>query len=190
MVSPRQLISKSLSTLRVLRGKRRYPIKRDERGRSARERAFDLFDSSQRPKEVCEELDISITTARRYYQSWKRAGGKSSRALYGPVAHNIREHLDISNEVIQKLAEYYGISPQEVIVLAQKPWGIMRLLRGGWPNRRRDKLYKKQDARLFSALKLVRLLEAAGQDPESIREITDRIADEIKQAGEKRKNTE
>ena len=189
MTSPRQLIEKFCTTLRVLRGKRRYPIKRDKRGHSARERAFDLFDSNQRPKEVYKELDISLATACRYFQSWKRDGGKSCRYLYQPLAHNIKKNLEVSDEVIQTLGEHYGISPQEVIVLAQKPWGIMRLLKGDLPNRRRDKLYKQQGARLYSALKLVSLFEATGRDPELIREITDRIADEIKQAAEKRKKT-
>lgn len=189
MTSPRKLIEKSLATLRVLRGKRRYPIKRDERGLSARSRAFDLFDLDLRPKEVSKKVGISPATACRYYQSWKKAGGKNFRALYGPIAHNIKKNLEVSDAAIQTLAEYYGISPQEIIVLAQKPWGVMRLLKGEWPNRRLDKLYKEQDKRLYSALKWIRILEAIGEDIELISEVMDRVADQVKRAGEDRSQT-
>lgn len=50
--------------------RRCYPIQRDASGRSARERAFRLFDEGYRPSELS-ELGVTQTTLFRYFQSWK-----------------------------------------------------------------------------------------------------------------------
>lgn len=182
----KQITGILVTEIRILLGRRRYPIKYDKGGRPARWRSFELFDAGLRPKDVYQEVGVSLRTACRYYQSWKAQGGKQLRLNFPLIARAVRKHLEISDPVVQLLAEFHGITPTEVILLAQEPWGILRLVKGEWPNRRRDRIYCKQDARLYSALKLVSLLEAAGRDPERIREITDRIADEIKKAAAER----
>lgn len=192
MAFPNYLFGKPLAKIHRTSDKRRYPIKRDEYGYSARARAFDLFDLGRRPKDVCREVDISLTTACRYFHDWKKAGGRNARSRLSVTAQIIRRKLEVSDEVVQKLAEYYDVSPDEIIARAQKPWGVLRLLRGGWPNRRLDKEYGKQDKRLRAALELIKLFEVAGHDPELVSEIIDKITDELKKAlkkGEKRKLT-
>jgi hypothetical protein len=50
----------------------RYSIKRDEYGRSARQRAFNAFDDGKWPAEVAKLVGISQRTARRYFADWKK----------------------------------------------------------------------------------------------------------------------
>jgi hypothetical protein len=49
-----------------------------------------------------------------------------------------------------------------------------------------DKLYKEQDARLYSALKWIRILEVIGEDLEAISEVMDEVADKVKQSNKKK----
>ena len=42
---------------------RRYPIRRDERGRSLRRQAFDLFDEGHRPAEIFKRYSIDILSS-------------------------------------------------------------------------------------------------------------------------------
>ena len=56
----------------LLRKRRKYPIKRNEFGESARRRAFDCFDRGLRPAQVANEVGISPRTACRYFADWKR----------------------------------------------------------------------------------------------------------------------
>jgi len=51
---------------------RKYPIKKDEYGRSARKRAFAAFNSGARPADVASEVGISLQTACRYFSDWKK----------------------------------------------------------------------------------------------------------------------
>jgi len=52
--------------------KRKHPIKRDDRGRSARQRAFKAFKGGSTPAQVATMVPISVRTARRYYADWKK----------------------------------------------------------------------------------------------------------------------
>ena len=51
---------------------RRHSIKRDAAGRSARQRAFELFGEGQRPSQVYRTIGIPARTAFRYFETFKK----------------------------------------------------------------------------------------------------------------------
>ncbi len=151
---------------------RQYPIKRDEFGRSARRRAFQLFDQGMRPAAVARLVDVKPKTAFTYFQDWKKQGGN----LEGPykVARTImRRPGGFSPAVISILAEELGMAEEEVVERLQKPWGLKQLMMGRWPNRRLERIYSEQEARLTAALKVIFFIEQTETSP---REIMDWIA--------------
>ena len=97
---------KWLSSVRPSRRKRRYPIRRDAEGRSARARAFEFFEQGLRPSEL-PDLGVTQPTLYRYFESWK---------------HRDREALDrIANRILrqtpdlqQKVAASLGLSLADV----------------------------------------------------------------------------
>ena len=61
--------------LKAPKKSRKYPIKKDETGKTARRRAFEAFDKGMRPAQVSRLVDISFRTACRYFTHWKRLPG-------------------------------------------------------------------------------------------------------------------
>ena len=55
------------------RKRRKYPIKRDQYGRSARQHAFVLFDKKYRPAQIFKQglIPVPIRTLFRYFEGWK-----------------------------------------------------------------------------------------------------------------------
>ena len=51
---------------------RRYPIKRDALGKTARQRAFALFDKGLRPGSVAPMVDVTLATIYTYSKQWKK----------------------------------------------------------------------------------------------------------------------
>ena len=54
------------------KSKRKYPIKRNEQGLSARQQCFQLFDQGNLPAGVAPSVKVSKLTARRYFADWKK----------------------------------------------------------------------------------------------------------------------
>ena len=148
---------------------RKYPIKRDESGRSARRRAFELFDNGMRPAEVVRRVDISLQTAYRYFHDWKKVGGNLERQ-YQLARKIVKRPAGFSAKAISTLAEALGMAEEEVIERLQKPWGLKQLLMGGWPNPRLERLYSEQEELLAHAIKVVYFIEHAEISPGEITE--------------------
>ncbi|MCX6000182.1 MAG: hypothetical protein NTU41_11520 [Chloroflexi bacterium] len=68
---------------------RRYPIVRDELGRSGRRRSFALFDDGIKPGEAALRVNINKRTARRYYCQRKKLPQDLATAY--EVARGIRQ---------------------------------------------------------------------------------------------------
>ena len=149
---------------------RKYPLKKDEYGRSARRRAFYAFDSGKRPSEVARQVRISFETACRYFADWKKLP-KNWRLRYDLAKRVLKGETGMSKRVIALLADHLCISEEEVMERIQKPWGIKQLLTDQWPNYRREQVYGKQEARLRAALELVRFVESSGMSPEDIKKL-------------------
>ena len=75
---------------------------------------------------------------------------------------------------------------EEVIERMQKPWGIMQLIKGKWPDYRLVRIQGENEDRLDTALWFVLLLEQANdKKPAEIRKIIQRLIIEIKKENDK-----
>ncbi|MFC2066780.1 hypothetical protein ACFLUO_07000 [Chloroflexota bacterium] len=153
--------------MRLFKG-RRYPIKRDENGRSVRQRAFDLFGAGQRPAQVCKTIAISLRTACRYYADFKKL---HHRLPYSTIRKWMRENPEFSEKVIAMLATSLEMSQEEVIVRMQKPWGLMEALKGRWPDYGLEREQAETKGRLLAALVIIKFVEIFRQkNPQFVRE--------------------
>ena len=138
---------------------RRYPLKRDENGRSARQRAFDLFGTGQRPAEVCKTIPVSLRTACRYYEDFKKLHHK---VPYSMIRKWMRENPEFSDKVIDMLATSLEMPREEVIVRMQKPWGLLQVMKGEWPNYRLERQRTGIEERLLAALQVIQFADRFG----------------------------
>ena len=128
-------------------GGRRYSIKRDENGRSARQHAFDLFSEGYRPARACKMLPISLRTACRYFEDFKKL---RHRVSYSAIRKWMRGHPEISEAVIDMLVTSLEMPWEEVINRLSKPYGLMAAMKGEWPNYRLDRQQTKIEEHLLA----------------------------------------
>ena len=153
--------------MRLFRG-RRYPIKRDESGRSARQAAFEFFSTGLRPAEVARITGTSPRTMFRYFQDYKTS---HSILPYRVLRRWVRENPEFSEQVIAMLANTLGMSQEEVADRARRPWGLLQGLRGEWPNYQLEQQRSEVENRLLAALEIVKFAEVFGQkNPQFVRE--------------------
>ena len=146
--------------------KRKYPIKRDEKGGSARQRAFELFGAGERPSQVCKIIPISLRTACRYFEDFKKL---HHRVPYGTIRQWLRENPELSEKVIAILADSLGMSREEVFARTEKPWGLLQAAKGKWPNYRLERQRTEIEERLLAALEVVKFCEVFGhKDPKFV----------------------
>jgi len=142
------------------RGRRRYPIKLDEYGRSARSRAFDYLEQGMRPAEVAPKVGISARTARRYYADLKKNG-----PCYGGRYRLFRDMVakwEGSADRITKLSQMYGMSREAFVRAIETPYGLRRILVGKRPSRYNVLEADHLIQRLQGAMRLIDLLEMTG----------------------------
>ena len=152
--------------LRLFR-RRRHPIKRDENGRSARQRAFDLFGKGQRPAQVSKIIPISLRTACRYFEDFKKLHHKLP---YSTIRKLMRESPEISDNIIAILANSLEMDPKEVAARMQKPWGLMEAMKGRWPDYGLERERSVIEDRLLAALEVVKFADVFGkEDPKMVR---------------------
>jgi len=140
---------------------RKYPIKRDEYGTSARQRAFEAFGQGKRPAEVALMVRISLRTACRYFADWKKLP-RNSELWYRVAKAGLKNELGFPQEVITTLAAKLEVSEEEVRRRLQKPWAMKQLVMGKWAVEVREKQERKRQARLEAAAKLIHLYEVVG----------------------------
>lgn len=157
------------------RKSRKYPIKRDEYGRSARQRAFELFKEGKRPAQIYKpELipGIKKNTLYRYYEDWKKLEG-------GPSYATLKKLMKVSPEftegVVLSLSKNLGMTRQEVIRRMQRPWGLMRALKGAWPNYRLAEEQGRIESRLQKALELITIAERFRDNPDKLMEAIEEL---------------
>ena len=143
---------------------RKYPIKRDEYGQSARSRAFAAFDAGKRPAEIYEQIGISKRTANRYFADWKEYP-KELRFRIEGIKQGMKKNSKFSNRIIAILAKYLKLSPEEVEVRLEKPWGLQKLIKGFFTARSEAKAQSAEEARLIVGLRVALLMENLGIPP-------------------------
>jgi len=152
---------------KLRKGSRKYPIKRDKYGRSARQRAFEAFDHGKRPGEVVQLVGISPRTAYWYFADWKKL--PQNLELHYRMMKAVRKsNGEFSRETIESLATYLEVSAEEVKERLEKPWGLKQLLMGQWPDYRQEREQSEAEFRLCAALHIINLVESRSVPPEKI----------------------
>ena len=160
---------------RPRRRHRRYPIRRDEAGRSARQRCFLVFEKGMKPDEAALRVNVPKGTARRYYYQWKKL--PQNLATTYEVVQGIRKVDPAFPEtLINSLAESLGWTEQEVqerLADVERPWGIRRLLTTPWSSELAETpadadVDTYPERRLAAALPFAALLEASHVPTEAI----------------------
>jgi len=150
--------------------RRRYPIRRDDRGRSLRQQAFELFDNKLRPTEIYKQqlMRAKLTTLFRYYEDWKRKGDHVSYRITKKV---MKENPDFTQQMIMALSEHLEMPVQEVIRRLQRPWGLKQALRGQWPDNWLKREQSDAEARLQGGLRFMRMAALFQNSPKELAEL-------------------
>ena len=178
---------KLLPLIRRLTSKRKYPIIKDENGRSARQLAFKAFDLGKGPAEVSFELPISRRTAYRYFADWKKQKPDLDFS-YRSLKAKLNKDKQFSEQLVTSLSNPLGMPREEVALRLQKPWGLKQLIMGEWPNYKREKIYSQQEARLNAALHMINLFEQLGVTPDEFKAAFTRLLLEVR--NEKKRKTD
>ena len=152
------------------RKKRKYPIKRDNRGLSIRQRAFSLFDEQFRPSQIYKQqlLKAKPKTLLRYYEDWKKKGDHIS---YLVIKSRMKKNPDLTEYVIKALSVTLDMPVEEVIKRLEKPWGLKQALRGQWPNHRLEREQNDVESRLNGGLWLMHAAEVFHNSPREFVEL-------------------
>jgi len=108
---------------------RKYPIKRDEEGRSLRARCFEMFAADKRPKTVAEELGMKAPTVYRYYQAWQQRGPNFDKQ-YRYVKGLLKKDSPDRGKNIETFSKMMGIEKDEFEAILSRPHGLRRFLTG------------------------------------------------------------
>ena len=159
------------------RKRRKYPIKYDEYGRSARERAFNLLDLGKTYEDVSVEVDINLETARRYYYQWKKLPRnlKNSVRLLKQI---LKSDPEAMKEMLNDLAQATGTTVDEVLSEIQQPHAFKRLVLGYWVKKIRISQCLNTLYRLKAAANIVFLYGYLGIPPKKILEALDKLREE------------
>jgi hypothetical protein len=149
---------------------RKYPIKRDEKGLSLRQQAFELFDKGHRPAEICKQqlVTASPKTLLRYYEDWKKTGGHASSRILQRVRKN---NPDFTEQMAKALSMLLEMPIEEVIKRMQKPWGLQQALRGQWPDYALKRKQRDVEARLMGGLRFIRIAKLFQNSPYELAEL-------------------
>jgi AraC-like DNA-binding protein len=153
---------------------RKYPIKRDESGKSARCRTFQLFDQGLRPSAVAPRVGISARTACRYFQDWKRQPS-CLEVRYRVLRAALKNRRIPASDLVQSLAVILGITSEQILEKLEKPWAIRQLLSGQWLAMEERGISRRTLERLDAALDILRIYEVQGISPQRIVEELDRL---------------
>ena len=120
-----------MAAIRIFRWKksRRYPIKRDEYGISARARCFEMFKENIPFPKIAAQVGVKIITVRKYHQQWRQIDPDfEKRCAFVKKMFDKTEPMREVN--IAAFAKALGITPEEFEVVLSQPHGLSRLLFG------------------------------------------------------------
>jgi len=106
--------------------RRRYPIKRDELGRSTRQRCFEQFEDHVPLEDIARTTGAKISTVHRYHQQWQKNPKLENEIAYFKWV--LGKHAPNRDRSIELLAKMIRIEKQEVEAILVRPHGIRRLL--------------------------------------------------------------
>ena len=132
---------------------RKYPIRRDEEGRSARERCFELFDKNVPLPEISKAVGVKGETVRKYHQQWLKNPGIEDQLAYVKELLKNKSHPE-REEMMKLVSEVAGVDREQIEGILHQPHGLRRLLTGKFtfPGR------IEQDHKRYVALKFAFLI--------------------------------
>ena len=108
--------------------RRKYPIKRDETGRSARSRCFEMFEERIPTGEIAERVGIKTNTVSKYYQQWKKNPKLEQQlAYFKGLLKKTAPDRELTIELVSKIC---GITKEQVEEILHQPHGLRRILTG------------------------------------------------------------
>ncbi|MFC2015246.1 hypothetical protein ACFLUP_04580, partial [Chloroflexota bacterium] len=106
---------------------RKFPIQYDDRGQSLRTRCFRRFDEGERPVEVARELKMKESTAKRYFQDWKKLGPDFERR-HSYVQGLLKRTSPNRSSSLEMFSRAWGIQTKELETILARPNGLRRLM--------------------------------------------------------------
>jgi hypothetical protein len=108
--------------------RRKYPIIRDEKGKSARQRCFEMFEEQVPVDEIAAATGAKLETVYRYHRQWSENPEIENYIKYfnkqlNPLAPDRERQVEL-------LARAYGISQEHLEILLHQPHGLRRLFSG------------------------------------------------------------
>ncbi len=154
---------------------RKYPIKRDEDGRSLRQQAFALFDQKYRPAQIYKQqlLPAKLATLFRYFENWKTIGDHNSYRITRKV---MKSNPDFTEQLAEALSKKLEMPVEEVWRRMGEPWGLKQALRGELPDYRLEREQSEIEDRLEGALAIIGMMELFQNSPEQISELLVQIS--------------
>jgi hypothetical protein len=108
---------------------RKYPIQRDESGKSLRARCFELFEEGKRPVEVAEELKVKVPTVCRYFRDWQRLG-PDFKKQYAFLKEMFKKTAPDRSHDVQLFSQMLRIDEEQFEAILSRPHGLKQLLTG------------------------------------------------------------
>jgi hypothetical protein len=105
---------------------RRHPIKRDSRGRSARERCFKLFENEVPPDEIADSVGVPIGTVKRYHHQWKNVRNLDKRVRF--LKELFKTDSVVKEQTIDLWAKAFMVPKEELEAIIHQPNGIKHIL--------------------------------------------------------------
>jgi phage terminase small subunit len=106
--------------------RRKYPVKVDEEGRSARSRCFEMFAEKAPLDEIAKQLDVKIDTVSRYHQQWKKDPRFERR--YDYVKSLFNKTSPERDKNMEMFANAWGFSKEQLELILSQPHGLRRLM--------------------------------------------------------------
>jgi hypothetical protein len=108
--------------------RRKYPIIRDETGKSARQRCFEMFEDQVSFKEIAAVTGAKLDTVYRYHRQWSKNPGIETRIKY--FKKQLRPLAPDREREIALFAQVLGISKEQFESILHQPHGLRRLFSG------------------------------------------------------------
>jgi hypothetical protein len=106
--------------------RRKYPVRRDEYGKSARKRCFEMFEDEYSLTEVIAAANVPKTTVYKYHQQWLKDPHIEKQIAYlKPMLARGNPNRD---KQINQMVLSLGIEREKVEALLASPYGLQRLL--------------------------------------------------------------
>jgi len=108
--------------------RRKYPIKLDEKGKSARSRCFEMFGDKAPLNEIAERVGVKIETVRKYHQQWKKNPNFEGQHAY--FKELLKRTAPDRERTIELCARACGIPKEQLENILSQPHGLRRLMSG------------------------------------------------------------